>query len=379
MQFFMKKTYIIVVTLAVMILVILAMKEKSSFVEEKENINNPFENPKKEEIPEKITVEEAIAKIDKIDLRRNLEYLSSNELEGRMSGKKGNKLAAEFIRKKFESYGISTEYDKFNIKRVNPGPKNETGDDFTQNIYAWIEGTDSVLKNQVVVVGAHMDHIGYGATYSRSGGGKIHNGADDNASGSVALLEIAEAFSAMKGQNKRTIVFMAFSAEEMGLKGSIHYVNNPKFPKGDPDIKKHVFMLNMDMIGYLGKSRAAVFDDGSSSPDVGLIIKQLSEKYSFAKNITLRGTSGSDHAPFYNKRVPVAFLHTGLHEYYHTPRDTSEKINYDGLEKITKYGFDLLWTICNTTEKVEFDYGSFQEMDYNHDHGQKDALIEETP
>jgi acetylornithine deacetylase/succinyl-diaminopimelate desuccinylase-like protein len=160
----MKKTYIIVVTLAVMILVILAMKEKSSFVEEKENINNPFENPKKEEIPEKITVEEAIAKIDKIDLRRNLEYLSSNELEGRMSGKKGNKLAAEFIRKKFESYGISTEYDKFNIKRVNPGPKNETGDDFTQNIYAWIEGTDSVLKNQVVVVGAHMDHIGYGAT-----------------------------------------------------------------------------------------------------------------------------------------------------------------------------------------------------------------------
>jgi len=93
----------------------------------------------------------------------------------------------------------------------------------------------------------------------------------------------------------------------------------------------------------------------------------------------LRGTRGSDHAPFYNKRVPVAFLHTGLHEYYHTPRDTSEKINYDGLEKITKYGFDLLWTICNTTEKVEFDYGSFQEMDYNHDHGQKDTLIEETP
>jgi Zn-dependent M28 family amino/carboxypeptidase len=296
-----------------------------------------------------------------------------------MSGKKGNKTAAEYIKKKFDDKGLSAEYDKFNIKRVNPGPKNEIGDDFTQNIYAVLEGNDPVLKDEVVVIGAHMDHIGYGPTYSRTGGGRIHNGADDNASGTAALIEMAEALSAMKGQNKRTIVLMAFSAEEMGLLGSIHYVNNPKFPKGNPNIKKHIFMLNMDMIGYLGKSKTVAFDDGSSSPDIGFIIKQLTEKYSIAKNVTLRGSGGSDHAPFYNKRVPIAFLHTGLHEYYHTPRDTADKINYEGLEKVARYGFELAWTVCNAVERVEFDYGSFKEMDLLHDHGQKDMPLEEMP
>ena len=102
-------------------------------------------------------------------------------------------------------------------------------------------------------------------------------------------------------------------------------------------------------------------------------------KDDFAKNITLRGSGGSDHAPFYNKKVPVAFLHTGLHEYYHTPKDTSDRINYDGLEKVSKYGFELAWTVCNAVERVEFDYGSFKELDLNHDHGQKDMPLEENP
>lgn len=378
----MKKLHILILTLSILIVVILATKQKNYDVEK--HPKSPFEEEvekkpeSKPEVPV-FTVTDALAKIDRIDLRENLEYLASNELEGRMSGKKGNKIAAEFIKKKFESYGLQTEYDKFNIKRVNPGPKNEVGDDFTNNIYGWLDGNDPKLKDEVVVVGAHMDHIGYGPNYSRSGSGKIHNGADDNASGSVALLEIAEAFTLLKGQNKRTIVFMAFSAEEMGLKGSYHYVNNPKFPKGNPDINKHIFMLNMDMIGYLGKTKTLAMSDGSSSPDVGFIIKQLSEKYSFAKNITLRGSGGSDHAPFYNKKVPVAFLHTGLHEYYHTPKDTSDRINYDGLEKISKYGFELAWNVCNAVEKVEFNLSSFKEMELDHDHGQKDLPFEEKP
>ena len=375
----MKRLQVIAMALAIMLIAILVIKEKPSNLEIKKP-TSPFEEkvePKKE--PPKPKFEDALSKIDLDEIKENLEYLSSNELEGRMSGKAGNKKAAEYIKKKFESYELPTEFDKFTIKRVNPGPKNEVGDDFTQNVYAWVEGSDPVLKDEVIVVGAHFDHIGYGPTYSRIGGGKIHNGADDNASGSVSLLEIAQAFSVLKGQNKRTVVFMAFSGEEMGLKGSLHYVNNPRFPKGSPDIKKHIFMLNIDMIGYLGKNKTIAADDGSSSPDIGFIIKQLSDKYSFAKNITLRGSGGSDHAPFYNKRVPVAFLHTGLHQNYHTPRDTCEKINYDGLQKITKYAFELAWTVCNAVERVEFDYGSFKEMDYEHDHGAKDMPLEEIP
>jgi hypothetical protein len=378
----MKKLYVAAMIVGLAILFLVVNKEKTALLAPQEP-ENPFEEiikqeNKKEEKP-KLTVAEAVSKIDRISLKENVEYLASNELEGRMSGKKGNKIAADFIKKRFEKYDLATEYDKFSIKRINPGPKNEIGDDFTQNIYTWIEGNDLVLKDEIVVIGAHMDHIGYGPSYSRYGNNRIHNGADDNASGTAALIEIAEAFAAMKGQNKRTVVIMAFSAEEMGLKGSLHYVNNPKFPKGNPDIKKHVFMLNMDMIGYLGKSKTAVFDDGSSSPDIGFIIKQLSEKYSFAKSVTLRGSGGSDHAPFYNKKIPVAFLHTGLHDYYHTPKDTADRINYDGLEKVTRYGFELAWNVCNAVERVEFDYGSFTEMDYSHDHGQKDMPLEVTP
>jgi hypothetical protein len=376
----MRKLQLLVLSLGVIIFFVLLSKQPIQEIKpEIENDPIPESVKPKIELPKKTSPDEAIEKISKEELKKNLEYLASNDLEGRMSGKKGNKLAAEFVKKKFEEMGLSTEYHKFPIKRVNPGPKNEIGDDFTQNVYAWIEGNDPQLKNEIVVVGAHLDHIGYGPSMSRWGGNKVHPGADDNASGTVALLEIAKAFAALKDQNKRTIVFMAFSAEEMGLKGSIHYVNNPQFPRDNPDIKKHVFMLNMDMIGYLGQSKSVVFNDGSSSPDVGAIIDSLSKKYLFAKNITLRGTSGSDHAPFYNKKVPVAFLHTGLHDHYHTPRDSAEKINYEGLVKVTRYGFDLAWHICNDASKPEFDYGAFQEMNYNHDHGQPEVPFEEKP
>lgn len=372
----MKKLEAVILALAILMIVLLLSKEEFGKPKPEENVKPKVELPIKPKLP---TIDDALYKIDESELKRNLEYLASKDLEGRMSGKKGNKLAAEFVKNKFESFGLPTEYHKFPIRRINSGPKNELGDDFTQNVYAWMDGNDSELKNEVVVIGAHLDHIGYGPSMSRTKELKIHPGADDNASGSVALLEIAEAFSLMKGQNKRTVVFMAFSAEEMGLKGSIHYVNNPLFPKNDPNLSKHIFMLNMDMIGHLTKNKTAVFDDGQSSFDIGDLIKKYSKKYSFARKITLRGASGSDHAPFYNKKIPVAFLHTGLHEFYHTPRDTPEKINYEGLEKISKYAFELVWDVCNSVKKPEFDVGSFSEMDYSHDHGHKDLPFEEKP
>jgi len=376
----MRHLQILALTLSVVFLAVLLSKPKK--VDQIEEVQKPeakqVEQPQ-ETKPTPPTADEVVQKIDRQALKSDLEYLASDELEGRMSGKKGNKLAATHIKKKFESYGLPTEYHKFPIRRINPGPKNEVGDAETQNIYAWIDGNDEKLKEEVVVVGAHMDHIGYGPNMSRYGGGKIHPGADDNASGSVALLEIAKAFSQLKGQNKRTVAFMAFSAEEMGLLGSSHYVNNPIFPKGNPDIKKHIFMLNMDMIGYLNQGKTVAVETNDSSLDIGSYVNQLSAKYSFAKSITLRGSSGSDHAPFYNKKVPVAFLHTGLHPYYHTPKDTPDKINYEGLEKVTKYGFELAWKVCNDDKKPAFDYGSFKEMDFNHDHGQKDMPFEEKP
>lgn len=316
------------------------------------------------------TLEDAVNSVTEDKLKKDLYYLASKELEGRMSGKKGNVVAAEFIKKEFERMGIETMYHKFPIKRLNPGPNNERGDDFTQNIYGWIEGNDPVLKDEIVVIGAHMDHIGYGPSMSRSRSVAIHPGADDNASGTVALLEIAEAFSLLKDKVKRTIVFQAYSAEEMGLLGSRYYCNYPVFPKDKPDMKKHVFMLNMDMVGYLDQGVFFTgFDSAESSIDISAMIKELDDKYTFARKITSRGSGGSDHASFYNRRIPIAFLHTGGHRYYHTPEDTPDKINYNGIEKVARYAFELAWKVTQTEQSPRFNTASFKEMPYVHDHG----------
>lgn len=325
-----------------------------------------------EDVPivQKPTFNDALDSIKEEELKKDLYYLASNELEGRMSGKAGNVIAAKFIKEKFEKLGLETMYHKFNIKRLNPGPKKETGDDFTQNVYAWIPGNDPKYKNEIVVIGAHMDHIGYGPSMSRSRQIAIHPGADDNASGTVALLEIAEAFSLIKDEIKRTVVFQAYSAEEMGLLGSRYYCDNPVFPIGKPDIQKHIAMINFDMVGYLNKGvYFAGFNEGDSSVELGDIIDVLNKKYVFAKQITSRGTGGSDHASFYNKRIPIAFLHTGGHPYYHTPNDTADKINFNGVEKVARYGFELAWGVVQSENPPKFNNESFKAMSYDHDHG----------
>ena len=314
------------------------------------------------------TTEDAVASISSEELKKDLYYLASDELEGRMSGKRGNVTAAQFIKDKFESYGLPTMYDRFNIRRMNPGPRNERGDDYTQNIYAYIEGTEK--PNEVIVIGAHMDHIGYGPSMSRSRRVAIHPGADDNASGTVALLQIAKAFSMVKDKVKRTIVFQAYSGEEMGLIGSRHYCNNPTFPRSNPRIQSHIFMLNMDMVGYLGRGvYFAGFHSGDSSLDIGRIINDLNQKYTFAKQITSRGSGGSDHANFYNKRVPVAFLHTGGHPHYHTPTDTPDKLNYSGIERVARYAFELAWRVDQGPVAPRFNVADFEPMPVIHDHG----------
>jgi len=328
--------------------------------------NNVLKNEIKQTEENSITEQEC---------KTHIEKLASDDLEGRMSGKEGNKKAAEYIQLEFEKYGLPTMLDKFKIKKgINPGPNKEIGDDFTQNIYAWIEGSDEKLKDEIVVIGAHMDHIGYGPSMSRGSNKiKIHNGADDNASGTSVLLEVAQAFSQIK--TKRTIVFQAYSGEELGLLGSRHYVDNPKFPISKPDIKKHVVMINLDMVGHLDSSYyyAHFLEGSNSSIDVDRIIHKLSEKYKFAKKITMRNGDGSDHVSFYNKKIPIAFIHTGLHEFYHTPEDDINTLNYKGMELIAKYTFELSKTLANGT-KPEFNDEKFKTLSYEHDHGNTEII-----
>lgn len=365
----MKKLQVLMLTLSIIFGVVLVSKNNT--IEKQQEITDPKEEKPSIKTPKFESLDDGLKKISSETAKKAVEYLASNELEGRMSGKKGNILAAEFVKKEFESFGYKTKLQKFAIERVNSGPNKEAGDDFTCNVIAWSTGKDDVLKNEIIVVGAHMDHIGYGPRMSMQSKIQIHPGADDNASGTAALLEIAKAMS--KLENKRTLVFIAFSAEEMGLLGSRYYTNHPEFPEGNPSINKHVFMLNMDMVGYLKKGKLPVgFSDVNSSIDVNKYISDLTGKYNFAKTITSRGSGGSDHACFYNKKVPIAFLHTGGHNYYHTPQDTADKLNYDGIASVSKYATELTWKICQEDRKPVFNLENFKEMPMTHDHGIKD-------
>ncbi len=293
-------------------------------------------------MPEHVkTVKEGITDEELYDM---LSYLASDDLEGRNSGDEGNELAAEYIAGQFEEYGLLPAVDgsyfqefSFQFDRGRTPLIIETS-----NIIGYLPGNHATLKKEVIVIGAHMDHIGYGRYSSRGGGGEVHNGADDNGSGTVAVLELAEAFSEIKDEINRTFVFIAFSGEEMGLKGSYYYTRYPVFP-----IEDTVFMLNLDMVGWL-REKDYLYALNVRSFQIKMLFIKLSKNYPFEPRFST--SRGSDHYPFYIAGVPVAFLHTGLHAYYHTKDDDVEWIDFDGLELITEYAFDLLWTMDEMRE-----------------------------
>lgn len=215
----------------------------------------------------------------------------------------------------------------------------------TYNVIGYLPGNDPELKDEVIVIGAHYDHIGLGEIGMRDASrkGEIHNGADDNGTGTIALLEIAEAFSLVKNDIRRTIVFIGFSAEEYGLYGSKYYVQNPIFPINDT-----IFMCNMDMIGYLGDTISSI---GTESSEIKQILYYLEDKYPFEVEIYTEAYGGSDHYYFYHSGVPVSFLHTGLTEVYHTPDNDTEYINFDGFTLVTQFTFELVWLVDSLDKK----------------------------
>lgn len=200
------------------------------------------------------------------------------------------------------------------------------------NVIGILEGTDPQLKNEAIVIGAHYDHLGHGGTSSLDPNSTaIHYGADDNASGTSALLELAREFAKGK-KNKRTIIFVAFSGEEEGLLGSKFYVNNPIFP-----LDKTVAMFNMDMVGRLTDGKLTVGGVGTASEWRNLVEGKNPAESKFTLAINEDGFGPSDHQSFYIKQIPVLFFFTGSHADYHKPSDTADKINYSGLTNITHY------------------------------------------
>lgn len=198
------------------------------------------------------------------------------------------------------------------------------------NVVGMLEGSDPLLKNEVIIIGAHYDHLGRGGDGSLAPtSGDIHHGADDNASGTAGVLELARLFTAQKPKPKRTIVFMAFGGEEEGLLGSNYYVNHPLLP-----LANTVAMINMDMIGRM-KDRRLVIGGVGTAKEWRDIMAADTDK-SFQLTLNEDGFGPSDHSSFYAKQIPVLFFWTGTHNDYHKPSDTFEKINYDDEALILK-------------------------------------------
>ncbi|MBK9099151.1 MAG: M28 family peptidase [bacterium] len=281
---------------------------------------------------------------------------------GSISGFAAVSIKRSFIEQLFQSEGLSLKeiHSKIietkkpaSIELKNSSAKISTEvkevESISWNVGGFIEGTDPELKNEWIIIGAHFDHLGMGGEGSlyRGDEPQIHNGADDNASGTTGVLEIAEKFASQKDKLKRSIAFFAFSGEELGLLGSNYLVNNLPFPAEDA-----ITMVNMDMIGRLKDSSLIVYGTGTSSNWKDILNNH--NKYGFKLTFNDEGFGPSDHSSFYGKKIPVLFFFTGTHEDYHKPSDDTEKINFAAEENILNYVYDIVADIDQNPERPDY-------------------------
>lgn len=220
----------------------------------------------------------------------------------------------------------------------------------TRNVVALLPGIDDNLKNEYVVAGAHFDHLGMGGPGSGSRVTDtlaVHNGADDNASGVAAIIQLAEKLAAEK-KNKRSIIFVAFGAEEMGLVGSKAFTNKPPV-----EIEKMVAMFNFDMVGRLDLATNALSIGGTQTArETESLLTDLNTGFELA--FSPEGVGPSDHASFYLQNIPVFFISTGAHSDYHTPLDDAEFINYEGAKKVADYSYLLISEVASRETALTF-------------------------
>jgi hypothetical protein len=275
-------------------------------------------------------------------INEDVTFLADDKLEGRETGTKGEQEAAAYLVKRFKDIGLQPKgtdgfYQTFSFKpKTEPhGEVNytNTSEDSTitgTNVLAFI---DNQAEN-TIIIGAHYDHLGYGSEGSLHRGEKeIHNGADDNASGVAVMLDLAGKLK--KANSSNNYLFMAFSGEEMGLLGSNYFTKNATL-----DLSKANYMINMDMVGRLKQdSTLAVYGVGTS-PRWKQTLSATNPGFKLVEKES--GVGPSDHTSFYLQDIPVLHFFTGQHDDYHRPGDDTEKLNYEGMEAISNYIFDII-------------------------------------
>ncbi|HAS58245.1 MAG TPA: peptidase M28 [Algoriphagus sp.] len=270
------------------------------------------------------------------NLKKDVSFLAADQLEGRAIGTEGEEQAAQYLAERFEQIGIEPKgtsgfFQEFTVsKPSNPHEEAVIGTDGEgitgRNVLGFIDNQ----AEKTIVIGAHFDHLGFGGVGSlHRGDSAIHNGADDNASGTAALLALAELLKHQKHQSN--FLFIAFSGEENGLWGSNYFVKNPTI-----DLETVNFMVNMDMVGRLNEEKTLAINGVGTSPSFVSAL-DLVNADSLKLVTSESGVGPSDHTSFYLQDLPVLHFFTGQHEDYHKPSDDSEKINYEGLLKVVRY------------------------------------------
>lgn len=269
------------------------------------------------------------------DVETHITFLAADELNGREAGTPDEAKAANYIADYFRDFGLEpagddrTFFQEFTINTALLNNPHASEDDTTgekrlsKNVAGLLQGTGD--SDEFIIIGAHYDHLGYGEFGSLYRGEvkRIHNGADDNASGTTGLLELAQYFS--ENRPSTDILFLAFSGEEMGLLGSAHYANNPTV-----DLDNALAMINMDMIGRMNEEKKLIiFGVGTAEKWTALVDSANTGNLNL--DLVEDGTGASDHTSFYYKDIPVLHYFTDTHSDYHRPSDDTEYINHNGV------------------------------------------------
>ncbi len=286
-------------------------------------------------------------------LKKDVSFLASDELEGREIGFKGEEEAASYLAKRFEAIGLTPKGTNGYIQEFSVKPSNnpheeikvgEKGDStiIGHNVVGYIDnGADNI-----VIIGAHFDHLGFGGISSLYKGERaVHNGADDNASGTASIIQIAELLK--NKNNNSNYLIVAFSGEEQGLWGSNYYSKHATI-----DMEKVNYMINLDMVGRLNEEKALAINGVGTSPQWKKAFEEIGDRgFKLIKKES--GIGPSDHTSFYLKDIPVLHFFTGQHEDYHKPSDDAEKVNYEGMVEIVQF-IDALISSLDPKEKLTF-------------------------
>ncbi len=290
--------------------------------------------------------------ISAYDLRERMNILASDSLAGRLTGSPECTKAARYTASEFKRLGLTPldpqksyyQNYEFSEKTFDSTKTEKTK---AANVIGYLRGNDKKLRDEVVIIGAHYDHLGMGGRNALDTVKAIHYGADDNASGTIGVLELAEYYSKNRSSLKRSLLFISFSGEEEGLFGSINYAKNPLLP-----LEKTQAMINMDMIGRL-KDSILIIEGMGSSPYWKQLMDSLKHE-NFGMRYKPDGVGPSDHSSFYRKNIPVLFYFTGLHKDYHKATDTKDKINYEGEAEVLDLVRRSIDAIQSKPERIPF-------------------------